>query len=236
MRVLMFAPQLNSPGLGDADEFRRELGHFADLHSIDDAPAIFDNRRDFISRRREVIKTLRAYAEWRPTSRIDTLVFACHGWPNGIQAGFRIPHIPMLVRALVPISAPALTVVLYCCSNGADDDGSDADEKRPGPGGDGGFADRLRDSLCDAGVRATVFAHSVKGHATRNPLVRVFVPDERAGGRWLVEPPGRDESPSRLWLAWKRKLHSTDLRLRFPFMSQAQLEAELSGDSGTRVA
>lgn len=219
MRALVFAPLRNAPGKRDADEFQREARAFCKLHGLAIDPVLFDNHEGQLERRSVLLQRLHE----RSPASLDVLVLFCHGWPTGLQMGFQIAHARGLARELKVVAGPELKVVLYCCSTGADSDGGDANERQPGPGGDGGFADRLRDELVELGVRTTVYAHSTAGHTTRNPFVRVFGPEQRRGGHWLVEP------RSALWPAWLRALHSTDLRFRFPFLSREQLEAELRG-------
>jgi hypothetical protein len=224
MNALVFAPQHNAEGLrADAAEFRGEAHRFCRAHGLRDGVYLFDNREEPHIRREYLYDTL---ARYTPKS-LDTLALFCHGWPDGIQLGTSTAHVKRLALTIKPVAARELTVVLYCCSAGADNDGSTADERVPGPGGDHGFADRLRDALGDAGVQATVYAHSTRGHCTRNPYARVFRAGERAGGHWIVEP------GSALWPAWRRALWSSDeddtFRFRFPWMTREQLEAELGG-------
>jgi hypothetical protein len=216
MKALVFAPLRNTEGKHDADEFASEAHAFCRANGLRDDVVVFDNHGDYLERRESLLARLHE----RPEGSLDVLALFTHGWPSGVQLGFGTEHTRGLARALKNVAAPSLTVALYCCSTGADTNPL-TDDTAPGPGGDSGFADRLRDELGDQGVRATVFAHSTAGHCTRNPRARVFLPDERRGGQWLVEP------GSELWSAWLRALHSTDLRLRFPFMTREQLEAEL---------
>ena len=220
MRALVFAPLRNSPGKRDADEFTREARAFCVAHGLRQEVHLFDNHDAPIERRELLLQRLH---ERQPAS-LDVLACFMHGWSTGLQIGVDLSTARGLARALKGVAATSLTVVLYCCSTGADTDRDKADDlNQPGPDGDGGFADRLRDELCELGVRATVFAHSTAGHCSRNPRVRVFSPDERRGGQWLVEP------QSELWPAWLRALHETDLRLRFCLMTREQVEAELRG-------
>lgn len=230
MRALVFAPLRNAHGKRDADEFAREAQAFlrylktsgdgvepASRFGLETSVAMFDNTGEPAERRAEVLAHLQALEP----GTLDVLAFACHGWPDGIQAGFRCEHARGLAREVKAVAAHALTVVLYCCSTGADQLASTDEFTDPGPGGDGGFADRLRDELADTGVAATVYAHSNAGHCTRNPRARVFRPGRGAGGHWLVAP------GSKLWPAWTRYLKGEG-RFRFPFLTQEQLEAELS--------
>lgn len=217
MRALVFAPLRDTPGKADGREFQREARAFVKLHGLERGVALFDPQDELAERRAAILRHVEAV---EPGS-LSLLALFAHGWPDGVQAGFRCEHVRGLARALKEASAPVLTVVLYCCSTGADRDASTDELTDPGPGGEGGFADRLRDELGELGVAATVYAHSTAGHTTRNPRVRVFRPGERAGGHWLVEP------GSELWPSWLRYLHQGEGRLRFPFLTAEQLEAEL---------
>lgn len=215
MNALILAPMRNTPGKKDADEFRREARAFCKANGLREELCLFDNGADLSDRRADVLRHVQA-AE----AGLDVVVFACHGWPDGVQAGFRCEHVRGLARELKEVAAPVLTVLLYCCSTGADQDPATDETAEPGPGGDGGFADRLRDELGALGVQATVYAHSTAGHCTRNPRVRIFLPHERAGGHWVVSP----DSP--LWPKWRQYLQG-DGRFTYPFLSAAELEAEL---------
>lgn len=214
MKAATFAPLRNSDGKADASEFRSELRAFLRTHGLPVDICYFDNHGDLGERRAQTLDWLRKF------EGIDLLVFGCHGWPDGIQAGFKCEHVRGLAKEIKTVCAPVLTVVLYCCSTGADRDAGTDETGDPGPGGDGGFADRLRDELGEMGVAATVYAHSTAGHCTRNPRVRIFTPEERRGGHWVVSP----DLP--LWPRWRAFLQGPG-RFQFPFMSAAEIEAEL---------
>lgn len=218
MSAVVFAPLRNAPGKRDAGEFLREAHAFNRAHGFHDIVRVFDNKQPAGGRRGDVLAYLRQQRD------VSVAAFFCHGWADGVQAGFMRAHVRLLALELKAVCRPELTVALYCCSTGADDDGSEADERAPGPGGEGGFADRLRDALCELGVHATVFAHSTAGHTTRNPNVRVFRPDRSEGGVWLIDPDGP------LWSAWLRALRLTDVRLKFPLVTQAALEQLLTSE------
>ena len=209
MRAIIFAPQHNTGGdhPHDADEFQSEARAFCGANGLPISINLFDNHLPDPQRRDAVLSRFR-------------LALFCHGWANGVQAGFRIAHAAELAREIARVANPSLTVALYCCSTGADNDPK-TDDLASGPGGDGGFADALRDALSWTGAKATVYAHANPGHCTRNPNVRVFSADEQTGGEWLVE------KGSPLWPIWLRKLHSTDLRLRFPVLGKLGLLSEL---------
>lgn len=220
MSALVFVPVQNTPGKRDADEFRREARLFcAYLRASKGWPTPvhqFDNARELAERRADVLRHVHGLTP----GAVKVVALFCHGWPDGVQAGFRSEHARGLARELENVAATELTVALYCCSTGADQDPATDETAEPGPGGDGGFADRLRDELGAVGVQATVYAHSTAGHCTRNPRVRIFLPHERAGGHWVVSP----DSP--LWPRWRQYLQG-DGRFTYPFLSAAEIEAEL---------
>jgi hypothetical protein len=78
-----------------------------------------------------------------------------------------------------------------------------------------GFAQKLAAKLSD--LNAVVFGHLSAGHAFTNPQVRRF-----PGGSGIrVCPDGYVQG-------WIRALANTDLWARFPFMTTAEIQAELS--------
>jgi hypothetical protein len=165
---------------------------------------------------------------------LDCLALFGHGWPDGIQFGFRRSDIGELVARLAMNCSQDLRVVLYACL-AAENDVRDRDHKNVGPGTDGGFADLLRDELVRWGVyNCVIDAHKTAGHASWNPYVVRFRGDAvedlnkgGVGGAWLVAP------GSEYWKAWVKKLRGKarkgHLRYRFPFMSELQIKAELAG-------
>jgi hypothetical protein len=222
MKAIIFAPLV-----GDgAPEFERESRAFAKHHGIPISDRLlFDNGHPMAARRAQV--TARAQKE----RGIEAFVIACHGWcppgtpqhpvhSTGLQLGWEIGMIHDLAALIKDACVPCPVIPLYCCSVGADNDPG-TPEKGPGPGGAAGFADGLRWELLRIGVKATIFAHSTRGPTMRNPYVRRFSPDDTIGGEWVVEP------ESELWIAWQHALDHTDMRLRFPFMTQEAIEAEL---------
>ena len=75
----------------------------------------------------------------------NVLALFCHGWKGGVQLGPYSQDVRALVRALELRAYSDLAIVLYACSTG---DGIDPDgPEGPAPGGEGGFADALRDAL-----------------------------------------------------------------------------------------
>lgn len=220
MGQVVFAPALNSVGRSDSTgAFIPEARAFLSAHGSSAKVHLFDNSLPMRLRRADVADRLAR----EPPGSVNVLAFFCHGWRDGIQAGYRLADVRALAEHLAPVAAPLPTIVLYACDAGRDGDAELADDQEPGPGGEGGFADALRAAMVRAGVRATIFAHTRPGHTTRNPHVRRFLPDEMGGGNWVVTP------GSRLWPRWVQALRETTLRFRFPFMADSDLEAELQG-------
>lgn len=219
--ILAFAPEHNSHGKRDATgAFRPEALAFCRLHGA--LPAVlFDNRLDMTDR----LRFARERIEAMQPGTLDTLAIFCHGWKDGIQLGARTRSACLLVDSIRRVAASDLRVILYCCDAARDDDDDRADDKEPGPGGDGGFADKLRDEMRAQGVRGTVFAHTTMGHTTHNPYVRRFDPGDLVGGHYIIKP----HSPH--WRAWHRALRG-DLRFRFPFLSDLEILAELQQREG----
>jgi hypothetical protein len=168
----------------------------------------FDNRAQKLQRRREVEGLLR---EGDP---VQHFAFFGHGLAKGLQSGHDLATVSTLAEALaVACNWGRLVVTLYACDA--------ADGK--GPGGDGGFADALRDALSERGITGHVDAHVTTGHTTRNPHLRRFYMDGAAvgtGGDWLVAP----GSPK--WRRWVTALKG-DMRFRFPWLTAAEIDAAL---------
>ncbi|UJR81505.1 hypothetical protein [Sandaracinus amylolyticus] len=141
--------------------------------------------------------------------------FFCHGLTRRIELGFDMGTVDELAAALAEVGCSR--VALYACSTGSG----------KGPGGDGGFADALRDAMCRAGlVDARVLAHETAGHATQNPRKRFFdgmgSPVGGVGGYWIVEP------GSSLWKPWTRRLREdADFRLTLVEMCVGEIHREL---------
>jgi hypothetical protein len=202
-------PANGRPWADATGAFQPEAAAFAKLHG--GVYRKIDNRQTATKMRGDVIQ---AIGECKPS----VIALCCHGWRTGIQFGFRSGNAPELAEAIALYSGSMPTVALYCCSTGGG----------PGVGGDGGFADVLRDALCREGaLQCHVDAHTTAGHCTRNPHVRRFEglgsATGGAGGFYLVSP----SSP--LWKAWKLALSKTDLRLRFPLMGVAEIHGEIGG-------
>jgi hypothetical protein len=131
-----------------------------------------------------------------------------------------------LVRSIQMVADPNITIFLAACST-ADGEGS----MYKGPGGEGGFADDLRDHLSAVNIFPHIIAHSTAGHAFANPYARYFdgAPGGGVNGQWVIDP----ESPE--WKLWTRALKkekddgdSGTLRFDYPFMSREEILARIS--------
>ena len=148
----------------------------------------------------------------------DSFAFFCHGFANRIELGFKIANVPQLVNAAKSVSTPGsniFTIPLYCCSTG---DG-------PGKEGDNGFADKLRDALCQVGfTNCVVDAHVTAGHTTQNSMKRRYMgmgsPVGGVGGVWIVAP------GTTLVKKYKVAL-KTNQRFEFPYMSIGEIHTTL---------
>jgi hypothetical protein len=224
VRGIAICPTRDAPGKRDVTAaFLPESRAFAKLHGVEHVQ--IDNRAPMASRGRQTLRALTAAVE-RTGGLLEVVAIFCHGWRDGLQLGFRAKDIPTLAGALRDLCTSDVVVALYACDAARDSDDERGDDVQDGPGGDGGFADLLRDALCREGAtHCRVYAHPTTAHTTRNPHVRVFVGGGSEvggyGGEYLV-PPG-----SELWPTWRRALRETDLRFRFPLMSEDAVLEEL---------
>lgn len=227
-KLLIFTPKSNVEGKKDATgAFHPEAETFASLARAGSRIYQLDNLKPFARRRAEVVAEL----ERAKGGGFTSVAFFCHGWLDGIQAGFLRRHageLAQAIHAVVSSSPNAVTtdvvVPLFCCSTGQDPQ----DDPITAAGtGDDSFADKLRDALCAAGqVDCRVMAHTVAAHTTKNPMVLFMDGMGVATGGVGGYAPASPKSES--WSAWKSALQSTSLRFRMPYMSPAEIHAELS--------
>jgi hypothetical protein len=220
--TLVFVPDRNRPNVFDATgAFWPEAQHYCLAHRVTPAPIVkFPAVSTIMAARREPV--LRALAAVRVP--LETIAFFCHGYRDGLQAGFARADVVRLSQAIAMHSSFDAYVLLYACDAGRDGDDARIDDTQPGPGGDGGFADYLRDTLEQMGRRVTVVGHATAGHCTMNPYARRFAPGTGGkGGTWYVEP------GSPLWARWVRALKepNSTLRFRYPRMSSEAIAEEL---------
>lgn len=169
-------------------------------------------------RRAQVLSFIQSF---NPNVELGCVSIFCHGLTDKIEVGFGKRHITDFVQALKSRkTAKNILVLLYCCSTG----GTSANSS-----GDGSFADLLRDELCRQGFTdCRVMAHTVAGHATRNPMKRFFdgmgSPVGGVGGTMIVSP----TTQRALFAKWRAALTLPDLfRFKCATMSIANIHAHL---------
>jgi hypothetical protein len=223
MPALIFAAGYDTPGKRDATHaFHPEARRYQQVRG--GKLVHVDNRKDVATRAEAVLEEIARNGRqpWK------TIAFFCHGTAKSIQLGFDLRTVGELGRYIAGTSERDVRVLLYCCSTAST-------LKRilgaPAPGGDGGFADELRDALCRHGAtRCRVMAHDTVGHTTKNPHVRLFDGQESPiggqGGEMPVRPGGK------LWTAWREALAGkfmagSDFRFHMPFMEIGEIHAAL---------
>lgn len=217
--VLCILPSHDTPGKRDMSAaFEPEAKKLLTVTPLGGELVRFDPRKPMARRRGDLLGSLDAL----PPRSFDSVAVFCHGWLDGIQAGFTRATVGDLAGAIVKATrGPAPVVALFCCSTGDDPEG---DSLQAAGTGEGSFADRLRDALRERGAdRCSVYAHTTAAHTTRNPYVIRF--DGDALGGYPVAAPGQP-----LWRAWRAALQdkANTLRLRAPWMTNAEIHAELA--------
>lgn len=201
--------------------FDPEAKGFMKLHNIPaECRLKVDLSKTEQGRRKQVMDFVKSLTD--SGYRTNSFAFFCHGFANRVELGFKIANIPDLIK-LVDLATGddkditgVFTMPLYCCSTG---DG-------PGKDGDNGFADKLRDALCEAGyVDCVVDAHVTAGHTTQNSMKRRYAglgsSHGGTGGVWISAP------KSNLWAKWRNAL-KTDFRFKFPYMDIAGIHDYLA--------
>ena len=139
-------------------------------------------------------------------SGLDAVAYFGHGFPHGMaSAHIYDANIDAFARLLESKCNPGVKIILYACSCGRRGEIN------------GCFAAKLANRL--SGLGAQVFGHDVAGHAATS--YTVF----RYPGGVQVAPPGTYGGNG----AFKRALkkHGSTLWARFPFMTAAELAAEV---------
>ena len=250
MAFLIFTPDRDKTRRDYSLVFKPEAEKFARVHAdLDCEIHEIDVSKNMAARRRQTMGIV------NESGNIDGIAMFMHGWSRGIQCGLRLQDVKAFAEAVADNTQcgkypeEKLEVILYCCLTADAPGGDKAQQKQSGPGGDGGFADRVRDEFCKVGLPwIEVFAHTTKGHSTRNPYVRSFNGDGSplgaVDGQWVVRPPAKG-APSPLWKAWRDALWSKgafergtfragsftcarkDFRFHVPFMTTEELHSAL---------
>lgn len=119
-------------------------------------------------------------------SQIRTLAIFTHGTPSQIRTGkVSKSTVGGIIKAIAPALTKDVKIILYGCSSALGS--SEADEwvaTTTSQGGADSLVARFRDALVDAGKsQATVWGHTMVGHATRNPSLRVFHASDGKGSK-----------------------------------------------------
>lgn len=227
MKILVLTPNANTPGVNPktgvawtdyTGAFRPEAEDAATVwraqgHEI--VVARFDRSLDMATRFGQLLAILAV------NPGLDAIAYFGHGWKTGLQCGLELHVIPAFAETVRRFSPKLVWMAWYACSAG----GTKVLTKKgaEAPGGDGGIADMTRDALCRAGVLCGIWAHTVEGHCTHNPRVRLFPPSPAGGvgGEWAIAP------DDRYFVAWTRAL-AGGMRFAFPFMTLAEIRADVT--------
>jgi hypothetical protein len=133
-------------------------------------------------------------------AQIDTIAYFGHGTGDWLaSAAIGSSALSDFIASLRGNCGFTPTIVLYACSCGAPN----------------GIASKIADGLSD--VLGKVYGHATAGHAFRNPTVRAF-------------PGGTRVAPADNIRGWVEAFNDpkNDLWIRFPFMTDDEIAAELS--------
>lgn len=226
MHHLVFIPDRNSDGKGDfTGAFEPESDRYKTFHvGRGDTAQIhrIDISHGASKRLAQVEEALRA-------TTFDRLAFFCHGTRHWLQLGMasktEVEQARLMgtAKVIAASSTPTLRIALYACGTGAGED-----ETEGVPGGEGGFADLLRDALCAAGRSDVwVFAHTSAGHTTRNPDVRFFPglgsPYGQVGGLDVA----RRHTPEYSRLRELLKHPTNGFRFEIPYLTIPEIQARI---------
>jgi hypothetical protein len=207
-------PAYDTPGRKDSSgAFRPQAAQLVKTLGLFASVRLFDSNRAMIDRRQEVSNALSRLTD------LDMVAFLCHGWRDGIQAGWKLGQVPDLAARIRKACKEDATIALYCCDTARDGDDHREDDVSGGPGGKGGFASALWVALEALGFKGTLWAHPTTAHTTQNPHVRVWRVDEEPElGDWACEP------HSEHWGKWCRAMRLSEWKFR---MLQCQTADEL---------
>lgn len=225
-KVLCFVPLHNAPNKHDVTgAFLPEAKKFVSLAAGGSEIVRFDNTLKFASRRNAVGKEIIK----RHGKNFTSVAFFCHGWANGVQAGFTRRTAGKLGTLICDLvfagrcvdSRGTVVVPLYCCSTGQD--AEDRESEAAGTGATS-FAHELATALSEklpaSYAPSRVVAHTTKGHTTRNPNVAIFDGEGRSG--YLLQPDTSGKELKRWQRSWRKSLRGevaslADLRFQFPY-------------------
>ncbi len=166
----------------DGDEFVREANRFAGGFDKNGIDAVV---RQYTSKNRLALRSM-TIEDIADNAGFKTLAFFCHGsWKHMYGTGHQIWNVTELARAISLDCVGDPTILLFACSCGRGKKVPPLKKRkaivvRARVFGKDGFAARLSAELGGLGVRAKVFAHTTKGHTTRNPMLCVTTTDPNA--------------------------------------------------------
>jgi len=138
--------------------------------------------------------------------KIGLLTISTHGLNQGLNlgngngvgsGGARYMSTAEFARQIQPFLADDAKIVLFACSTGSATNVTGSNGPPHGTysnaienqsGGEGCFADELRDALNQNGKRREVWGHRTTQHASSNPTWRVFSGSPNASGQRASEP------------------------------------------------
>ncbi len=195
MKRLAITGDRNRPGLVDyTGAFRPQALRFVRGGSEGSRVVALDATRSPAAHRTAIAK---AIVETRP----EQLGIFSHGFTRRLQFGYDLSTASHLAAALDVVGC--VRVGLYACNAAGG----------PGVGGDGGFADKLRDEMGESATR--IVAHQTRGHTTSNPHVRLFDGASGVGGVEVVQ------RGSPLWRRWCQRLRDVDDSLRWDLLTMS---------------
>lgn len=227
--ALVFTPDRNHRDKDYTGAFQPEAENFVEMWShLGGRSRIvkIDISKTPKEQEKAVLKELNRHNPDGDLPLLTAVVFFCHGFKHRIQFGFEKPA--PLIRAIACASWDEVRVLFYSCS--VSNTRVKMSEGETYAGGDGGFADLIRDGLCAEGDdQCLVIGHTTAGHTTHNPFVRIFpgmgAPKGGVGGVWVVDP--TNKAMFRKWAAWLKKGNN---RFIFPFLDFYNLHTSVHGE------
>lgn len=243
MESLLFAPEQNTDNPStrrveqDATGVFQPCGRRAcrvlaidpsSFHIVDLRPDITDKAKRYRARAEQVLAPMRALAAAGKKIRFFALL--CHGWRDGMQLMPGMCLVEFIALLAQIAHEDGITIALWACSTADPPDGVLVE----GPGAANGCAYRIWRGLDEAGVKATVCAHSTKGHALFNPMCVCFsYLDNPADGigDFYVRPPrafGPRDAGDPLFPEFRGLMRHTTLCYEAPFLTPGAVYARVS--------
>jgi hypothetical protein len=221
MNSLILADVRNRLFKRDGEEFKREAYKAANLWLDDGECEVHELKsKRFWAKN---IQSTKAISNYR--GAIDRFALFSHGTWGWNSAGFYKWNCKDLAQALVAKANNKLEIVLYSCQNGRSRwTRKDLNKPVNQVTYKDGFAAQLCAELHRRGMDPIIWAHTTRGHLSRNPyLVRIWV--DRHG--YLRRNTVVKTKPATKWRAW-RGLLKTNFRFEFPGMLLHEIRERLA--------